>query len=146
LCSSAYCVVHDLGALQGAQGTESGCIWIANNVPVLRVNHISSGRTLLRVPPSSQISAGNHDGRKNKEATHMMENIQAEKKLLLAQPLPESEFKFRRSRRGLGAFGKPTGELGIVEQLNEDDALVEWDDGGHMRLLKKQQFHRFPIL
>jgi hypothetical protein len=67
----------------------------------------------------------------------MKENIQVEKKLLLARPLPEPEFKSRRSRRGLGAFGKPTGELGRVEQPNEDDALVEWDDGGHMRLLKK---------
>lgn len=67
----------------------------------------------------------------------MMENIQAEKKLLFAQPPPESEFKSRRSRRRLGTFGKPTGELGRVEQPNEDDVLVEWDDGGHMRLLKE---------
>jgi hypothetical protein len=35
---------------------------------------------------------------------------------------------------GLGNFGKPTGELGTVEQANEDDAIVKWDDDGRMRL------------
>jgi hypothetical protein len=35
---------------------------------------------------------------------------------------------------GLGDFGKPTGEFGIVEQANEDDAVVKWDDDGRMRL------------
>jgi hypothetical protein len=35
---------------------------------------------------------------------------------------------------GLGDFGKPTGELGTVEQANDDDAIVKWDDDGRMRL------------
>jgi hypothetical protein len=35
---------------------------------------------------------------------------------------------------GLGNFGKPTGELGTVEQANEDDAVVKWDDDGRVRL------------
>jgi hypothetical protein len=35
---------------------------------------------------------------------------------------------------GLGDFGKPTGEFGTVEQVNEDDAVVKWDDDGRMRL------------
>ena len=35
---------------------------------------------------------------------------------------------------GLGDFGKPTGEFGTVEQANEDDAVVQWDDDGRMRL------------
>jgi hypothetical protein len=35
---------------------------------------------------------------------------------------------------GLGNFGKPTGEFGIVEQANEDDAVVKWDNDGRMRL------------
>ena len=35
---------------------------------------------------------------------------------------------------GLGNFGKPTGEFGVVEQTNEDDAMVKWDDDGRMRL------------
>ena len=35
---------------------------------------------------------------------------------------------------GLGDFGKPTGEFGTVEQSNEDDAVVKWDDDGRMRL------------
>jgi hypothetical protein len=35
---------------------------------------------------------------------------------------------------GLGNFGAPTGELGTVEQANEEDAVVKWDDDGRMRL------------
>jgi hypothetical protein len=35
---------------------------------------------------------------------------------------------------GLGDFGKPTGEFGTIEQANEDDAVVKWDDDGRMRL------------
>ena len=35
---------------------------------------------------------------------------------------------------GLGNFGKPTGEFGTVEQTNEDEAVVKWDDDGRMRL------------
>jgi hypothetical protein len=35
---------------------------------------------------------------------------------------------------GLGNFGKPNGELGTVEQANEDDAVVKWDDDGSARL------------
>jgi hypothetical protein len=34
---------------------------------------------------------------------------------------------------GLGDFGKPTGELGTVEQTNEDDAMVKWDGDGRAR-------------
>jgi hypothetical protein len=35
---------------------------------------------------------------------------------------------------GLGDFGKPTGVFGTVEQANEDDAVVKWDDDGRVRL------------
>ena len=42
---------------------------------------------------------------------------------------------------GLGDFGKPTGEFGSVEKVNEEDALVKWDDDGrrtiHQPWLKK---------
>jgi hypothetical protein len=31
-------------------------------------------------------------------------------------------------------FGIPTGELGTVEQTNEEDAVVKWDDDGRKRL------------
>ena len=31
---------------------------------------------------------------------------------------------------GLGDFGEPTGKFGTVEQANEDDAVVKWDDDG----------------
>jgi hypothetical protein len=37
----------------------------------------------------------------------------------------------------LGNFGVPTGELGTVEQVeqtNEEDAVVKWDDDGRKRL------------
>jgi hypothetical protein len=35
---------------------------------------------------------------------------------------------------GLAIFGKPTGEFGTVEQTNEYDALVKWDNDGRMRM------------
>jgi hypothetical protein len=35
---------------------------------------------------------------------------------------------------GLGNFGIPTGQLGTVEQANEEDAVVKWDNDGRMRL------------
>jgi len=35
---------------------------------------------------------------------------------------------------GLGNFGMPTGEVGTVEQSNDEDAIVKWDDDGRMRL------------
>jgi hypothetical protein len=35
---------------------------------------------------------------------------------------------------GLGNFGTPTGKLGTVQQTNEEDALVKWDDDGRTRL------------
>jgi hypothetical protein len=35
---------------------------------------------------------------------------------------------------GLGNFGRRTGEFGTVEQTNEDDAVVKWDDDGRARL------------
>jgi hypothetical protein len=35
---------------------------------------------------------------------------------------------------GLGNFGKPTGEFGTVQQANEDDAIVQWDDDGRVRV------------
>ncbi len=44
---------------------------------------------------------------------------------------------------GLGDFGKPTGEFGTVQQANEDDAVVKWDDDLRIRMrqpwLKKVQ-------
>ncbi len=35
---------------------------------------------------------------------------------------------------GLGDFGKPTGKVGTVEKVNEEDALVKWDDDGRVTL------------
>jgi hypothetical protein len=53
----------------------------------------------------------------------------------LAQPPPQqSEINPGDRVEGLGAFGKPTGELGTVERTNEEDAVVKWDDDGRTRL------------
>ncbi len=40
---------------------------------------------------------------------------------------------------GLGDFGMPTGEFGTVRQVNEDDAVVKWDDDGRKRLHQPSQ-------
>jgi hypothetical protein len=57
------------------------------------------------------------------------------KKPRLAEP-PANDQDLKRGDRveGLGNFGKPTGEFGTVEQANEGDAVVKWDDGGRIRL------------
>jgi hypothetical protein len=53
----------------------------------------------------------------------------------LAEPSAANEELIPGDRvEGLGNFGKPTGELGTVEQANEDDAVVKWDDDGRVRL------------
>ena len=38
---------------------------------------------------------------------------------------------------GLGNFGTPTGQMGTVEQANEDDVVVKWDDDGRMKLRQR---------
>ncbi len=60
----------------------------------------------------------------------------------LADPCPTDQELTPGDRvEGLGDFGKPTGELGTVEKVNEEDALVKWDDDGrrtlHQPWLKK---------
>ena len=57
------------------------------------------------------------------------------KKPALSQPAAtDQELNPGDRVEGLGDFGKPTGELGTVEQTNEEDALVKWDDDGRKRL------------
>jgi hypothetical protein len=57
------------------------------------------------------------------------------KKPSLAEPSATSHEVAPGDRvEGLGDFGKPTGKFGTVEQANEDDAVVKWDDDGRMRL------------
>src|SRR5450432_2818612 len=63
---------------------------------------------------------------------------------LLASPKPTGQELNPGDRvEGLGNFGKPTGDLGTVRQTNEEDAVVQWDGDGEMRLgqtwLKKIQ-------
>jgi hypothetical protein len=73
------------------------------------------------------------------------------KNLSLPQP-PANEQKLSPGDRveSLGNFGKPTGHFGMVEQANEDDAIVNWDDDGQTRLhrlrLKKVQSPHRQIL
>jgi hypothetical protein len=57
------------------------------------------------------------------------------KKPRLAEP-PATAMELNPGDRveGLGNFGMPTGQLGTVEQANEDDAVVKWDDDGRMRV------------
>ena len=52
----------------------------------------------------------------------------------LAEPSPGSPVSAGDRVEGLGNFGKPIGELGTVEQANDDDAVVKWDYDGRMRL------------
>jgi hypothetical protein len=53
----------------------------------------------------------------------------------LAQPADtEQELTPGDRVEGLGNFGVPTGETGTVEQTNDEDAVVKWDDDGRMRL------------
>jgi hypothetical protein len=47
---------------------------------------------------------------------------------------PDQELTPGDRVEGLGNFGKPIGEFGTVEQTNEDDAVVKWDDDGRTRL------------
>src|ERR1700678_458258 len=53
----------------------------------------------------------------------------------LAEPSPfGAELNPGDRVEGLGNFGIPTGQLGTVEQTNDEDAVVRWDDDGRIRL------------
>jgi len=58
----------------------------------------------------------------------------AQRPPLAEPPATDQELNPGDRVEGLGDFGKPTGEFGTVEQANEDDAVVKWDDDGLMRL------------
>jgi hypothetical protein len=62
------------------------------------------------------------------------ESDRAKKPPLTDPPAADEKLSPGDRVEGLGNFGKPTGEIGTVEQANEDDALVKWDDDGRMRL------------
>jgi hypothetical protein len=72
------------------------------------------------------------------------------KKPSLADPSPTGgELNPGDRVEGLGNFGVPTGQLGTVEQANEEDAVVKWDHDGRMRLrqpwLKKVSEKAHPL-
>jgi hypothetical protein len=62
------------------------------------------------------------------------ESDRARKPALAEPPATGKQLNPGDRVEGLGNFGKPTGEFGTVEQTNEDDALVKWDDDGRIRL------------
>jgi len=57
------------------------------------------------------------------------------KKPRLSEPLASDRELSPGDRvEGLGDFGIPTGEFGTFRQVNEDDAVVKWDDDGRIRV------------
>jgi hypothetical protein len=57
----------------------------------------------------------------------------AKKPPLAEPPATDQELTAGDRVEGLGNFGKPTGEFGTVERVNEDDAVVKWDDDSRVR-------------
>jgi hypothetical protein len=57
----------------------------------------------------------------------------AKRPALAQRPAPDAELNPEDRVMGLANFGKPTGEFGTVEQTNEDDVVVKWDDDGRTR-------------
>ena len=62
------------------------------------------------------------------------ESDRAKRPRLAEPPATNQELNPGDRVEGLGNFGKLTGEYGTVEQTNEEDALVKWDDDGRIRL------------
>ncbi len=58
----------------------------------------------------------------------------ARKPPLAEPPATDQELSPGDRVESLGDFGTPTGVFGTVEQANEDDAVVKWDDDGRVRL------------
>jgi hypothetical protein len=50
------------------------------------------------------------------------------------RPVAQEELTPGDRVEGLGDFGKPNGEFGIVERADEEDAVVKWDEDGRTRL------------
>jgi hypothetical protein len=69
----------------------------------------------------------------------------AKKPSLAESPATDQELNPGDRVEGLGNFGKPTGELGTVEQANEDDAVVKWDDDGRMRVHQPSLKKVYPV-
>jgi hypothetical protein len=86
-----------------------------------RINKLTPKLRKAPQPPLSQVGAPADADR-------------AKRPPLVQPSAPESELNPGDRVEGLANFGKPTGEFGTVEQTNEDDALVKWDDDGRMRL------------
>jgi hypothetical protein len=86
-----------------------------------RINKLTPKLRKAPQPPLSHVGAPDDADR-------------AKRPPLVEPSAPDSELNPGDRVEGLANFGKPTGEFGTVEQTNEDDALVKWDDDGLMRL------------
>ena len=85
---------------------------------------INKSMPKLRKAPQPPLS---HPG-----APH--ESDRARKPPLAEPPATDQELSPGDRVESLGDFGTPTGVFGTVEQANEDDAVVKWDDDGRVRL------------
>jgi hypothetical protein len=83
--------------------------------------------TAIRELPKAQQPPLSHPGARP-------ESDRAKRPPLAEPPAPDQAVSPGDRVEGLGNFGKPTGEFGTVEQANEDDAVVKWDDDGRVRL------------
>ena len=86
-----------------------------------RINKLAPKLRKASQPPLSHLGATPDSDR-------------AKKPRLAEPPATASELTPGDRVEGLGNFGVPTGQMGTVEQANEDDAVVKWDDDGRMRL------------
>jgi len=102
-----------------------------------RINKLTPKLRKVPQPPLSHVGAP-------------AEADRAKRPPLVQPPAPYSELNPGDRVEGLADFGKPTGEFGTVEQTNEDDALVKWDNDGRMRLhqpwLKKVSKKAHPLV
>ena len=88
------------------------------------MTHITKLRPRLRKAPQPPLS----------RAGAPAEADRAKSPPLVQPSSPDPELNPGDRVEGLGNFGTPTGEFGTVEEANEDDAIVKWDDDGRVRL------------
>ena len=88
------------------------------------MSRTNKGTSILRKAPESPLS----------HAGAAADGDRAKRPPFIHPLAPDSKLNRGDCVEGLANFGKPTGEFGTVEQTNEDDAVVKWDDDGRTRL------------
>jgi hypothetical protein len=92
---------------------------------ILNIPHIGNKATpKLRKAPQPPLS---HPGAPP-------DSDRAKKPPLVEAPATGQDLSPGDRVEGLGDFGMPTGEFGTVRQVNDDDAVVKWDDDGRIRV------------